>query len=95
MDDWASGRQARTFPLAMNLRTDPFEVSMNSTMYTRFMADQLWLFVPMQQVVGQWLSTFREFPPRQPTASFTIDKMIGGMQQQMEMAKRKAGMTQK
>jgi arylsulfatase len=49
----------------------------------------------MQQVVGQWLSTFREFPPRQPTASFTIDKMIRGMQQQMEMAKRKAGMTQK
>lgn len=94
MENWATGRQAQTFPIAMNLRTDPFEVSMESTLYTRFMADQLWLFVPMQQVVGQWLSTFREFPPRQPTASFTIDKMIGGMQQQMEMAKRKAGMRQ-
>ena len=92
MDGWQSGRQALTFPLVMNLRTDPFEVSMDSTMYTRFMADQLWLFVPMQEVVGQWLSTFRQFPPRQPTASFTIDKMITGMQMQMNAAKMKAAM---
>lgn len=62
------------------LRTDPFETSMDSGLYTRFMADQLWLFVPMQQVVGQWLATFRAFPPRQPTASFTIDKIMQQMQ---------------
>jgi arylsulfatase len=34
----------------------------------------------MQQVVGQWLATFRAFPPRQPTASFTIDKIMQQMQ---------------
>ena len=37
---------------------------------TRAFADQLWLFVPTQQEVGKWLMTFREFPPRQATASF-------------------------
>jgi arylsulfatase len=52
-------------------------------MYGRWGADQLWLFVPMQQVVGQWLGTFRQFPPRQPTASFTIDKILQQMQQSL------------
>ena len=48
------------------------------------MADQIWLFVPMQQVVGGFLQTFREFPPRQPTASFTIDKAIQRMNRALE-----------
>ena len=29
--------------------------------------------------------TFREFPPRQATASFTIDKMMQQMQQMLQM----------
>ncbi|MGI9286008.1 MAG: arylsulfatase [Pseudomonadales bacterium] len=91
MPDWSSGRQALTFPTVMNLRTDPFETSMDSGMYTRWMADQLWLFVPMQEVVGQWLATFREFPPRQPTASFTIDKIIAQMQNARQAVQRSQG----
>ncbi|MFT5443252.1 MAG: arylsulfatase A-like enzyme [Myxococcota bacterium] len=87
MKDWSSGRQPVVFPIVMNLRTDPFETSMDSGLYARFMADQLWLFVPMQEVVGQWLGTFREFPPRQATASFTIDKI---MQQMQTMAAKKS-----
>ncbi len=87
MPDWNTGRQPLTFPMAMNLRTDPFETSMDSSLFARFSADNLWLFVPMQDVVGQWLATFREFPPRQPTASFTIDKI---MQQMQMMAARSA-----
>ena len=83
---WAGQREVLTFPTAMNLRTDPFETSMDSGMFTRWMADNLWLFVPMQQEVGKWLMTYREFPPRQPSGSFTIDKVI----QQMQMASQKA-----
>jgi arylsulfatase A-like enzyme len=85
---WAGQTEKHNFPVAMNLRTDPFETSMDSGMFTRWMADNLWLFVPMQQVVGQWLMTYREFPPRQATASFTIDKMLQGLQMQAEMARR-------
>ncbi len=80
MEDWSSGRKPLTFPMVMNLRSDPFETSPDSGLYTRFMADQLWLFVPMQEVVGRWLGTFRAFPPRQATASFTIDKIMQQMQ---------------
>ncbi|MBK6288959.1 MAG: arylsulfatase [Gammaproteobacteria bacterium] len=82
MKDWSSGRQQLTFPMMVNLRADPFETSLDSSMYGRWMADNMWLFVPMQQEVGKWLMTFREFPPRQPTASFTIDKVLQQMQQQ-------------
>jgi arylsulfatase A-like enzyme len=79
-DGWAGTREPLNFPRVVNLRSDPYEESLDSGMYTRFFADQLWLFVPTQQEVGKWLMTFREFPPRQPTASFTIDKMMQQMQ---------------
>ena len=72
----------------INLRSDPYEESIDSGLYTRFFADQLWLFVPTQQEVGKWLMTFREFPPRQATASFTIDKMMLQMQQMLQMRAR-------
>ncbi len=85
MEGWAGPREALNFPRIINLRTDPYETSIDSGLYSRFFADQLWLFVPVQQEVGKWLMTFREYPPRQATASFTIDKMMQGMQQMMQM----------
>jgi arylsulfatase len=85
MGGWAGPRESLTFPRVVNLRTDPYETSIDSGLYTRFFADQLWLFVPTQQEVGKWLMTFREFPPRQATASFTIDKMMQQMQQKLQM----------
>jgi len=45
----------------------------------------MWLFVPTQQEVGKWLATFREYPPRQATASFTIDRLMQQMQQRLQM----------
>ena len=85
MEGWAGPRETLNFPRVINLRTDPYETSIDSGMYTRFFADQLWLFVPTQQEVGKWLMTFREFPPRQATASFTIDRMMQQMQQMLQM----------
>jgi arylsulfatase len=79
-DGWGSAREALGFPQVINLRTDPYETSIDSEMYSRFFGDQLWLFVPVQQEVGKFLMTFRDFPPRQATASFTIDKMMQQMQ---------------
>jgi len=85
MEGWGGPREALNFPRIVNLRTDPYETSLDSGMYARFFADQLWLFVPTQQEVGKWLMTFREFPPRQATASFTIDRMMQQMQQMLQM----------
>ena len=85
MDGWAGPREVLNFPRAINLRTDPYETSIDSGLYSRFFADQLWLFVPTQQEVGKWLMTFCQFPPRQATASFTIDTMMKRMQQMLQM----------
>ena len=85
MEGWGGPREALNFPRVVNLRTDPYETSIDSGLYARFFADQLWLFVPTQQEVGKWLMTFREFPPRQATASFTIDRMMQQMQQMLQM----------
>ena len=32
--------------------------------------------MPAQAYVGKFLQTFKEFPPRQKAASFTIDQVI-------------------
>jgi hypothetical protein len=32
--------------------------------------------VPAQTIVGEFLATFREFPPRQKPASFSIDQAL-------------------
>jgi arylsulfatase A-like enzyme len=85
MEGWSGPRESLNFPRIVNLRTDPYETSLDSGMYARFFGDQLWLFVPTQQEVGKWLMTFRQFPPRQATASFTIDGMMQQMQKMLQM----------
>jgi hypothetical protein len=39
----------------------------------RVALDWVWLLVPAQAYVAQFLQTFQEFPPRQEVASFGID----------------------
>jgi hypothetical protein len=36
--------------------------------------------VPAQAIVGQFLQSFRDFPQRQKSASFNIDKILEKMQ---------------
>jgi arylsulfatase len=36
----------------------------------------VFLLVPAQQFVGRFLSTFKEYPPRQKAASFTVDQVM-------------------
>ena len=85
MEGWSGPRESLNFPRVINLRSDPYETSIDSSMYSRFFADQLWLFVPTQQEVGKFLMSFRQFPPRQATASFTIERMMQQMQQMLQM----------
>jgi arylsulfatase len=34
------------------------------------------MLVPVQDIVGQFLSTFEEYPPRMQAASFSLDKVL-------------------
>src|SRR5262245_13626554 len=68
------------FPKLFNLRTDPFErADITSNTYWDWIFDHLYLFVPAQGLVARFLETFKEFPPRQKAASFTIDQVVDKM----------------
>jgi arylsulfatase A-like enzyme len=64
-------------PQVINLRQDPFErFPSESRMYFRWWGDKLWTFVPAQMIVGQFLQTFREFPPSQKSGTFSVDQVL-------------------
>jgi arylsulfatase len=66
-------------PNIYNLRSDPFERGPESFEYGKWKADRSFLLVPAQTIVGQWISSFREFPQRQKPASFNLDKVMEQM----------------
>jgi arylsulfatase A-like enzyme len=63
----ASGsRKVTNWPLLVNLRADPYEkMPFESDMYLRWYADNLWLFVPVQGKVKEFLATIPEYPFQQ------------------------------
>src|ERR1017187_7326230 len=81
---WADVAKPRTVPLVVNLRADPFEVTPDSGMYTRWYADKLWVMIPAQAIVGQFLQTFKEFPQRQKSASVNIQQVLDQMKAQTD-----------
>ncbi|MCK5784849.1 MAG: hypothetical protein KAH06_10395 [Desulfobacterales bacterium] len=44
--------------------------------YYDWLLDRAYLLVPAQAYVGQFLETFKEYPPRQKAASFSLDKVM-------------------
>ena len=74
---WLEPFTALRIPKLFNLRTDPFEVAdVTSNTYWDWFIDHAFLMIPTQSVVGNFLRTFREFPPRQKAASFTVDQVM-------------------
>jgi hypothetical protein len=71
-------------PLVVSLRQDPFEVTPDSGMYTRWQADKLWVLVPAQAIVGQFLMSFKDFPQRQKSSSANIQRILDQMQQKAD-----------
>jgi arylsulfatase len=64
-------------PKLFNLRTDPYErADITSNTYWDWFIDRAFLMVPSQRLVGQYLATFQEYPPRQKAASFTVDQVM-------------------
>jgi arylsulfatase len=73
-------------PKMHNLRSDPFERGDEdgSLFYDKWMADRAFLLVPAQAIVGEFLKTFQEFPPRQKPASFSIDQALEKAREQQD-----------
>jgi arylsulfatase len=78
MSVWQEPFVPLRFPKLFNLRSDPFERGdEDATMfYQKWAADRMFLLVPAQALVGEFLKTFQEFPPRQKPSSFSIDEAL-------------------
>jgi arylsulfatase len=74
---WSEPFTKTRLPWLYNLRTDPYERStITSNTYWDWYFDHVYLLIPMQAYVGQFLETFKKYPPRQKAASFTINEVM-------------------
>ena len=81
LEAWANPFTPLRVPLIFNLRRDPFERAQHtSNTYYDWLIDRVYLLVPAQQYVGRFLETFREYPPRQKAASFSLDQVMEKLQ---------------
>ena len=63
-------------PLIFNLRRDPYERAHdNSNTYYDWWLDHAFAIVPITAEVGEFLMTFKDYPPSQTPGSFNLTKM--------------------
>jgi arylsulfatase A-like enzyme len=68
-------------PKLFNLRSDPFELADQEAIgYPKWRIDRVFLLIPAQQYVAQFLATFKEFPPSQKAGSFSLDDVIKALE---------------
>jgi arylsulfatase len=77
---WFNPYTSLRAPKLFNLRMDPYErADITSNTYWDWMIDHAFVMGPAAGYVGNFLATFKEFPPRQKAGSFTIDKVMEQM----------------
>jgi arylsulfatase len=77
---WAEPFVALRVPKLFNLRTDPFErADITSNTYYDWFLYHGYMILAAQSIVASFLATFKDFPPRQKAASFTIDQAMAKM----------------
>ncbi|WP_439184841.1 arylsulfatase [Carboxylicivirga taeanensis] len=74
---WSEPFVELRIPLIFNLRRDPYEQApLTSNTYYDWLLDHAFMLVPAQAYVGKFLSTFKEYPPRQKAASFSLSQVM-------------------
>ena len=77
MEVWRFPMTKLRAPWIIDLMTDPYEYApQNSAFYETWVMQHAFLVLPAVTKVAQYLATYREFPPRQAPASFSIDQII-------------------
>jgi arylsulfatase len=82
MQIWQEPFVTLRIPNIYNLRTDPYEMAdVTSNSYYDWILDHAFVLVPAQAYVGDFIKTFKDFPPRQSAASFNLDDVLKKMQE--------------
>ena len=76
-DVWQEPFVELRLPKLVSVRSDPFERAHHEGMgYKRWRIDRAFVLVPAQAFVANWLSSFKEFPPRQKPGSFSLSQVM-------------------
>jgi arylsulfatase A-like enzyme len=78
LDVWQQPFVELRAPLLTNLRMDPFERARgeHAIGYQRWWLEHAFMIAPAGAYVGQWLQSFRDFPPRQKPGSFNLERVM-------------------
>lgn len=69
---WFFEQEGRKAPLIIDLRADPFEAApLESSYYNDWLVRHMFVMVPLKDLVGNFMATFKDFPPRQESGRFT------------------------
>jgi arylsulfatase len=79
---WSEPMVNLRVPKIFNLRSDPFErADHDAIYYNDWLLRRVFLLVPAQGYVAQWIQSFKEFPPSQKPASFNLDAVMATMEE--------------
>ena len=68
-------------PKMFNLRMDPYErADITSNTCNDWVIRHSFMVVPAQALVAEFVSTFKDFPPRQKPSSFSVDQIMEALQ---------------
>ena len=82
MDVWLNPFTTLRAPLIFNLRRDPYEnANITSNTYYDWWMDHVFLLTPAAAYVGEFLGTFKEYPPRMKPGSFNLSQVMEKLQE--------------
>jgi arylsulfatase A-like enzyme len=76
---WQLPFTERRVPRLYNLRSDPFERGPESMLYDKWSVERVFVIIPAQAMVAKWLESFKEFPPRQKPAGYSVKQIMESM----------------
>jgi len=79
---WAEPFTVLRLPKLFDLRADPYErADITSNTYYDWTLNNLGMLAASAPIVGKYLESYKDFPPSQRPASFTIDQAIEKLKQ--------------
>ena len=77
-----SGKEDSTnVPLVTNLRRSVGAIpDRESTSYGEWWGKKLWVMMPAMGIMGQFLATFKDYPPSQVSGSLSVEKALQAIQ---------------
>jgi len=92
-DAWQDPFVQLRFPKLMNLRTDPFEQAdvSGSLYYWKWRVDHTFMLAPAGAIVGMFMKSLMEFPPRQSPESWSPGAVMEKLRQKQEMLESQSG----